>query len=166
MGKNFSSSPKKKSFLNTLPQDCIATSDIHTRSKFNFSYLDTNQLGQNFIDWDTTSGNSKLVKLIDKLKEYTRQPLSFWKNQKIGKGKQGGRGKRQHCLEIYGDFPSKSAFTHPNHVPEDVLWGRFRIDCDTRLAGFILPEDINHPNLDSNTFYIVFLDENHEFYQS
>ncbi|EJG1881361.1 hypothetical protein RAL08_004551 [Vibrio parahaemolyticus] len=165
MAKNFSSSPKKHNFLQSLPQDCIADSDINSRCKFNFSYLDINQAGQNFIDWNTTSGSSKLVKLMDKLKEYTRQPLSFWKNEKIGKGKQGGKGKRQHCLEIYGDFPKRSAFKHPPHVPEDVLWGRFRLDNDTRLAGFILPEDKESNKNDINTFYVVFLDENHQFYQ-
>ena len=163
MSKNFSKAPKKQAYLSSLPQDCIATSDIHTRCKFNFSYFDTNQVGQNFIDWNDVSGNSKLNKLMEKMKEFTRQPLSYWRNLKIGKGKQGGKGKRQHCLEVYGDFPNNSAFKHPAHVPDDVHWARFRMDCGTRLVGFILPESEDQKN-DTNTFYLVFLDENHQFY--
>ncbi|MFT4928475.1 MAG: hypothetical protein ACI8WB_004594, partial [Phenylobacterium sp.] len=144
--------------------------DIATRSKFNFSYLDTNQAGQNFVDWNTMAGDSKLVKLMDKLKEFTRKPLSDWQEMKIGKGKGGGKGKRQSCLEIYGEFPAKSAFKHPSHVPEDVLWARFRIDSSTRLVGFVLPAkyktltDKSRNTYDTDTFYIVFLDENHQFY--
>ena len=49
---------------------------------------------------------------------------------------------------------------------------RFRIDNETRLAGFILPDKYKSSSDKSgnpysiNTFYIVFLDENHEFYQT
>lgn len=170
MGKNFSSTPRKDAFLKQIPQNSIETSDIATRCKFNFSYLDTSQVGQNFIDWNDTAGDSKLVKLMDKLKDFTRQPLSHWKNMKIGTGKRGGRGKRQSCLEVYGDFPKKSAFSHPPHVPEDVLWARFRLDNETRLAGFVIPDKISGLNdtsvkqYDTNTFYVVFLDKNHQFY--
>ncbi|MUL11526.1 hypothetical protein [Aliivibrio fischeri] len=172
MSKNFSANPKKTSFLSRLPQDTIDTSDIADRCKFNFSYLDTNQIGQNFIDWNDSEGDSKLVKLTNKLKDFTRQSLGTWKNMKIGTGKRGGKGKRQSCLEIYGDFPSNSAFTHPAHVPDDVLWARFRLDNEARLIGFILPDKfLGQKNsagqyYDTNTFYVVFLDEHHQFYQS
>jgi len=167
MTKSFSKSPKKQNFLSSIPQDTLKDSDIINRSKFNFSYFDTNPPGQDFSDWNTTSGNSKLVKLVNKLKEFTREPLSYWENQKIGKGKRGGKGKRQACLEIYKDFPKKSGFKHPPHVPEDVWWGRFRIDNDTRLAGFVIPETLNAKHdYDCNTFYVVFLDENHQFYMT
>ncbi|MBA55205.1 MAG: hypothetical protein CMK89_12190 [Pseudomonadales bacterium] len=169
MAKDFSKSKKKQSFISSIPHDSISDSDILTRSKFNFSYFDNNPPGQDFIDWNTTSGNSKVVKLIGKLKEFTRQPLSHWENTKIGKGKRGGKGKRQSCLEVYKEFPRKSAFSHPAHVPEDVWWARFRIDNDTRLVGFVIPDKIEcekDENYDRNTFYVVFLDENHQFYLS
>ncbi len=170
MTKNFSSSPKKDAFLKKIPQDTIETSDIAIRCKFNFSYLDTNQIGQNFIDWNDIAGDSKLVKLMDKLKEYTRESLSYWKNKEIGTGRRGGKGKRQSCLEIYGDFPKNSGFSHPAHVPEDVSWARFRLDNKTRLAGFVIPDRLSGSNdtsgkqYDTNTFYVVFLDESHQFY--
>lgn len=170
MAKNFAKAPRKDNFLTALPQACIDDSDIASRCKFNFSYLETNQIGQSFVDWNTMAGNSKLVKLMDKLKDFTREPLSHWTQKRSKKEKKGGRGKRQSYLEIYGEFPTRSAFKHPAHVPEDVLWGRFRIDNDTRLAGFVLPEKYKFSQDKSanayctNTFYIVFLDENHAFY--
>ncbi|MEY8214019.1 MAG: hypothetical protein RPR97_05980 [Colwellia sp.] len=167
MAKDFSESNKKQKFVSSIPQDSISDSDILTRSKFNFSYFDNNDPGQDFVDLNTTEGNSKLVKLMGKLKEFTRQPLSYWKNLKIGKGKRGGKGKRQSCLEVYKEFPKKSAFVHPAHVPEDVWWARFRIDYDTRLIGFVIPDNIEcskEVEYDRNTFYVVFLDEKHQFY--
>jgi len=165
MTKDFSKTAKKQGFLSSIPQDSLKDSDIISRSKFNFSYLDINPPGQDFVDWNDTNGNSKLVKLINKIKDFTREPLSHWENQKIGKGKRGGKGKRQSCLEIYKEFPKKSAFKHPPNIPEDVWWGRFRIDNDTRLVGFTIPEGMNKDHkYDCNTFYVVFLDENHQFY--
>ncbi|WP_050924758.1 hypothetical protein, partial [Vibrio harveyi] len=127
MAKNFGNSAKKTSFLNSLPQDCISTSDISKRSKFNFSYLDVSQGGSSFSDLNTSDGNSKLTKLVDKLKEFSKYSLAHWNKTPIGKGKKGGQGKRQNVLEVYGDFPQNSAFTHPKHVPEDIRWARFRI---------------------------------------
>lgn len=170
MGKNFSSNPRKKSFIDALPQDSIETSDIASKCKFNFSYLDRNQVGQTFLDLNNNAGNSKLVKLMEKLYGFTKQPLSYWKDQKVGKGKRGGKGKRQSCLEVYGNFPEKSEYTHPRHVPHDVLWARFRLDNEARLVGFIVPDELAHRSdhagyqYDTNTFYVVFLDENHQFY--
>jgi hypothetical protein len=167
MTKDFSKAVKQQNFLSSIPQVFLKDSDIINRSKFNFSYFDFNPPGQDFVDWNTSEGNSKLVKLINKLKEYTRESLSYWENQKIGKGRKGGKGKRQSCLEIYKSFPKKSEFKHPSHVPEDIWWGRFRIDNDTRLAGFVIPKALNKNNeYDCNTFYVVFLDENHKFYMT
>lgn len=171
MAKNFKNSPKGRSFLDNLPQDSVIDSDIDKRCKFNFSYLTIQGRSQRFEDWNESKGDSKLVKLMEKLKEFTKQPLLHWQKEKIGKGKRGGQGKRQHCLEIYPDFPANSAFTHPPHVPHDVSWGRFRIDYDTRLAGFVIPQSVAENcqrkglQVDTNTFYVVFLDENHDFYQ-
>jgi hypothetical protein len=170
MAKNFNNSAIKDSFLNSMPQDCIETSDLSTRCKFNFSYLDVSQSGSSFIDINTCAGNSKLVKLIDNLKDFSKHSLKHWEGVKIGKGKRAGKGKRQSVLEIYYDFPSPSELKHPKHVPEDVHWGRFRIDNDTRLCGFMVPPEFSEKccskgfNFDVNTFYVVFIDENHEFY--
>ncbi|WP_158704888.1 MULTISPECIES: hypothetical protein [Aeromonas] len=167
MSKNFSKSPRKERFLLTVPKDSLSNCDILTRSKFNFSYFNNNHPGQDFVDWNNAGGNSKLVKLMGKLKEFTREPLKHWENEKIGKGKNAGKGKRQSCLEVYKDFPARSAFSHPQNVPIDVWWARFRIDSDTRLVGFVIPDNLDKAiasNFDYNTFYVVFLDDKHQFY--
>lgn len=173
MTKSFKKTPKQQEFLRSLPQCSIQDSNLACRCKFNFSYLDISQnASQNFSCWNKSSGESKLTKLLDKIKAYTHEPLEYWRNEKVGKGKSGGVGKRQHCLEIYGEFPGKSEFSHPPHVPEDVLWGRFRIDNTTRLAGFVIPDHLSGKkgnggfSYDANTFYVVFLDENHSFYKT
>jgi len=75
---------------------------------------------------------------------------------KIGKGK-------QHVLEKYGAFSRISAFSHPKHVPHQASWARFRLESSVRLIGFMIPEDYSS-KFDRNTFYIVFLDKNHTFY--
>ncbi|MFS1444507.1 MULTISPECIES: hypothetical protein [unclassified Vibrio] len=172
MAKNFKGSPRSRLFLETLPQDSIKDSNIENRCKFNFSYLTIKDGSQSFEDWNQCAGNSKLVKLMDKIKDFTKESLLHWEREKVGKGRRGGKGKRQHYLEVYGEFPKKSAFKHPAHVPENVSWARFRIDCDTRLAGFVISQEIANEcrkqgkNLDANTFYVVFLDEDHQFYQT
>lgn len=168
MAKRFNQSKKKKDFIDSIPCAFIESSDISQRCKFNFSYLEVNQTGTSFIDWNETGGDSKLHKLLNKVKEYTRESLRHWQEEKIGRGKRGAN-KRQSVLELYGDFPSHSELSHPPHVPEDVIWGRFRIDNETRLAGFVIPESFygtNNRNFmyDTNTFYVVFLDDDHKFY--
>lgn len=163
MSKDFSNSKQKQNFLSSIPRVFLKDSNICNRSKFNFSYFDINHPGQDFVDWNDTDGNSKLVKLINKLKEFTRESLLHWEEEKIGSAKK--RGGRQSVLEIYKEFPKSSAFRHPPHVPEDVWWGRFRIDNSTRLAGFVIPKELNgNSEYDCNTFYVVFLDKNHQFY--
>ncbi len=71
----------------------------------------------------------------------------------------------------YGDFPRKSNFFHPKNVPHQVYWGRFRLDLDLRLLGFVVPDDYHGKTniktgmtYDKNTFYVVFLDPEHNFY--
>lgn len=169
--KQFGKGPKKQGFIESKPDDSLATSDIAMRCKFNFSYLDQSQeAGQSFVDWNTTSPISQLSKLNDKLREYSRESLKHWTRMGIGTGKKGGKGKRQNVLEIYGDFPKKSDFTHPKSVPADVKWSRFRLEGSVRLIGFVIPDELHGKSdkdgnlYDSNTFYVVFLDKNHKFY--
>lgn len=59
---------------------------------------------------------------------------------------------------IYGQFPpkNKTAFNHPNHVPEDAEWARIHIIGKQCLIGHVV----------SNTFYLVFLDGEHKFWIS
>jgi len=153
----------KTAFLNSVPIVSIENKDdkLTERCKFNFSYMDYSQsAGHTFEQW------SDLTKLMEKIKSYCKEPLEYWTKQSIG---HGGR----KILEIYGNFPANSDFVHPRHVPIEAQWGRFRLNNDERLAGFILPEACHgqiHGGtglfFDCNVFYVVFLDPNHGFYKT
>jgi len=152
---------KKRDFLNHLPVSSLDNNDINQRCKFNFSYFDSSQdAGRNFKDWPAI----QLEKLLNKLKDYSCSPLLYWQNARCGAG-----GLK--ILEVYGGFPKKSDFKHPQHVPYDVSWARFRLENMVRLVGFVIPKDIaerckEHKTLDCNTFYVVFLDREHKFYKT
>ncbi len=78
---------KKDKFLESRPKCDIETSGIACRSKFNFSYFDSSQAyGQNFSDWNQATGLCSLVSLLDKIKQYTKMPLSYWRNERVGRG--------------------------------------------------------------------------------
>lgn len=161
--KNFKNSKRDAFFEKIIKASLEAESDdLVSRCKFNFSYLDFSQpAGQTFEDWE----KKDLVHLMNKIKEYCRKPLSYWKNQRIGHGS-------NTVLEVYGAFPKNSDFIHPQYVPHEVLWARFRLEAKVRLIGFVLPPEYHnkkHPKedwyFDCNTFYVVFLDINHRFYK-
>ena len=167
--KGFSNSRKNR-LLQSLPTSSIETSDIATRCSFNFSYFEANQnAGQNFDEWNDSQGASSLATLLDKIKNYTKEPLSYWRNERAGSG-----GLK--VLTNYDQFPKKSHFSHPPHVPHDVVWSRFRLSNMVRLIGFVIPANIagkiytdpkgNQYRFDSNTFYVVFLDRDHQFFQT
>lgn len=131
------------------------------RCTFNFNYFTVQSAGQDFADWK----HRELVALLNHLKDYSNFPLKHWTKQPIGKS--------GAVLIIYGGFPKKSEFTHPNHVPHQARWGRFRLTHAKRLVGFVVPENLDgqvHPQTGerfcSNTFYVVFLDADHRFWAS
>lgn len=153
---------KAARFLASISEIYIASSGIESRSKFNFSYFDSNQEASS--DFEELS-HDQLLGIVKKIKEYSRDPLTYWQNQRCG----GGGLK---VFEIYGDFPRNSDFQHPVHVPKDVRWARFRLDNLGRLVGFVVPTDYEKKgsskkqlNLDTNTFYVVFVDLEHRFYK-
>ncbi len=158
---------KKLEFFSDFPLPNLDSEDdlLTTRCKFNFHYMDFNQkAGQKFSDWKQT----KLAGLLDKLRIYGEQPLSYWEQQRAG-------SKDGKVLTIYGKFPAKSKtkFKNPKKtVPHQARWGRFRLGAGARLVGFVIPDDYHgkiHPNtkmrFDYNTFYAVFLDMKHEFWK-
>lgn len=153
---------KKQKYLDSIPEYELRSPacNLSERCKFNFSYIDFEQEpSTSFNDWD--AGN--LVRFLNKLKELSRCSLKYWKTQRYGQGS---------VLSVYGSFPKKSDFIHPKHVPLDVLWARFRFEGDLRLVGFVVPDgfdgQLDEPSNQRfcrNTFYAVFLDEEHNFYK-
>lgn len=153
---------RKANFLNSIPELCLEESDVASKCKFCLSFLDINQNErEDFTTWDKLGGALSAVNLLNKLKEFSRQPLEYWENQ--------------GPLILYPTFPKNSIFFHPKHVPHDVRWGRFRLGNKIRLAGFVVPDCLdgkkvkvgqNLFRLDKNTFYIVFLDKDHKFYKT
>ena len=158
-----SENSRKDRFLASIPEASIDLPEdtLTKRCKFNFSYFCKQVAGQSFAEWD----HRDLIRLLEKLREYSTMPLSHWQNQRVGAG-------GNSVLEIYGAFPQKSDFSHPKHVPHQARWGRFRLEQAVRLVGFVLPpgyHDQVHPcgsRYDCNTFYVVFLDADHRFYLS
>jgi hypothetical protein len=157
---------KKENFLSSIPTASIEsnTDTLTKKLKFCFDYFDCDQAaGQNFCDWDKKS----LEELLDKLKHYSSDSLDYWQNQKVGPQ------KRNSVFEIYNQFPTKSDFTHPKHIPHQVLWSRFRLESKKRLIGFVIPKSFHGKRhqttgleFDCNTFYVVFLDRDHKFYKT
>lgn len=157
-----SSNPRRVNFLDSFIEIKLATGDIRDRSRFNFSYFDDTQ------DHGASFGSlsaAELASILEKLRCYSKSSLNYWRNERCG----GVRGLR--VLADYDSFPEKSDFTHPKFVPTDVRWGRFRMENLSRLIGFTIPGEVARAPLakdgtpfDVNTFYVVFIDQNHRFY--
>ncbi|WP_312404014.1 hypothetical protein [Pseudomonas rhodesiae] len=156
----FNKNPRKENFLNLFPETSIENCDIESRFKVNFSFFDNSQ--ENGSGFDELE-NGVLARIMEKIKEYTRHDLNYWRHQRCG----------AHGLKIladYGAFPPNTNFVHPKPVPHNVNWCRFRLEGLSRLVGFTIPPGyVNTPKKDSlpydpNTFYLVFIDLNHKFY--
>ena len=146
---------KKRSRLESFPLESIdsVSPNINGLMSFNFKYLDTEQ-GDKFSDLT----NVQFSKIIEKLKWYSNENRQHWETKKTG---------QSTVLAVYGDFPHHSDFYHPKHVPAGVRWARFRMEGDQRLVGFVINnEDSDKIQLNTNVFYVVFLDNNHRFYKT
>lgn len=149
---------KRASFLTTFPTASIEleTDKLASKCKFNFAYFDSGT--QDFGSWN----HGQLVKLLNKLKAYSNETLEYWKDQPI---------EKSNVLKFYEQYPAHSKFKKPKSVPHQAEWGVFRLEGAMRLAGFVLPDKYSGKqqhksdfNFCCNTFYVVFLDKNHEFY--
>ncbi len=157
--------------LRNIPQVSIEddNSDLTCRCKFNFSYFTVNTpeeeypaSGQTFKEWEELE---ILSDLVEKLKEHSKKSIQDLEKTPIGR--KGG-----HILEIYPAYPSHSRFRRPRNIPAEVSWCRIRLANKRRLIGFVLDWEKYHnteysktgERYDSNTFYVVFLDKDHEFY--
>lgn len=63
---------------------------------------------------------------------------------------------RQQIIKEYpkGEFPPRSDFVHPKHVPNDVAWCSMHIQGKECVIGYF----------EDNIFNIVFLDKDHRFW--
>lgn len=157
MTKKFRNRRKEKFLrdISRFPSLYDASCDIPKRCKFNFSYFDSSQIaGQDFSDWT----KEQIVNLLNSLKEYCKKTIFQLCD--------GGRP-----LVIYRSFPKVSDFIHPNNVPHQAQWGRFKLGGKVRLVGFTIPGELHNTRhegtgelFDKNTFYVVFLDKDHKFY--
>ncbi|MDZ5727768.1 hypothetical protein SPG90_04455 [Enterobacter sp. D2] len=149
-----------KSFIDIASLDS-GECNLSLRCKFNFSYFDSNQEHSGrFSDWSLEN----ICEFIDKLIDYSSRSLGQLQQIGIGKNRNG-------LLSFYDAFPPHSLFTMPKSVPHQARWGRFRLDQNKRLVGFVVPDEyhgVKHESTgmlyDKNTFYVVFLDNNHDFY--
>jgi hypothetical protein len=156
------SNSKRDSFLNSIPQVSLDSdaNDTTKRCKFNFSFFDVQAgVSQDFDDW----AKDELVKLLEKLKHYSKDSLDFWQSQKVG---------RYSVFVVYESFPVDSDFTRPKHIPHQAQWARFHLENKVRLIGFVIPKSYNGKihqttsyRFDTNTFYVVYLDKDHRFYK-
>ena len=140
---------QKDKRLQNFPKDSVETSykSIKGLLSFNFKFLAETQ-GEKFSEF------------IEKLKWYSNEDRLHWESERVG-------NKNGKVLTIYTDFPKRSKFHHPYHVPADVKWARFRLEGDMRLIGFMIDKtDVKNFQLNSDIFYVVFLDLKHQFYIS
>jgi len=154
---------RKDSFLASIPTISLDSddNDLTSKCKFNFGYFDVQDgISQDFKEWS----QDELSKLMDKLKNYSKSSLEYWKNQKVG---------NYPVFVIYEQFPTNTDFTKPKHIPHQALWARFHLENKVRLIGFVIPDeyaDMAHPKtaqrFDTNTFYVVYLDKEHRFYKT
>ncbi len=103
---------------------------------FSLKDFDINQ-GQSFEDWEKEKILSNLMRRLQQISSLT---ITEAQQNKI--------------LKIYGDFPIKSEFKHPKHVPIGVKWAVIAIQGKERIVGYV----------EDNVFYIVFLDKDHKFW--
>lgn len=131
--------------------------DLTKRCKFNLSYFNKNDAGQDFTDWE----HKNLVKLLESLQQFSLYSLNYWKSQ------------ASDTYTVYDFFPieAKTDFKEPLNIPLEARWARFRLGGKLRVVGFTIPDtyhDKEHEKTkirwDANTFYIVFLDEKHRFW--
>lgn len=157
--RKFSNS-KAAGFLRDIPVTSVENSRLVSKSKFNFHYMDLAQPAE----LKSELSLDFLNELLEKLKNFSENSLAHWVTMPAGRG-------NGNVLQIYGKFPSKSDFTHPKSVPHDAVWARFRMDRTVRLAGFMIPSELNNQPCPqekfrycSNTFYVVYIDLHHRFF--
>lgn len=142
MGKRNKQKPKSK--INQALKSKKKTFELNSNFNISFQHLDTTQeYSSSFSDWYGENKNkSLLIRMLECLKGYCQRPL---REQLDGKK-----------FKQYGDFPpqNKTKFFHPKFVPLDAEWAALHVGGKEIIIGHIV----------LNTFFIVFLDSDHNFW--
>lgn len=100
------------------------------------------QQGESFEDWENDGLLADLMQRLTQLSALT-VPQAIAGNH----------------ITVYTKviFPPKSGFKWPSHVPSDIKWSTFHLKPKSKevIAGY----------LDTDIFFVVFLDKNHLFWE-
>ncbi|MEN9444598.1 MAG: hypothetical protein RIS47_1488 [Bacteroidota bacterium] len=105
-----------------------------------FKDFDRNQ-GQSFEEWEK---EQLLALAVSKLREVCQLTV--------------GQATSQQIIKPYtkNDFPPDSGFVYPKHILPDVTWCSMHIQGKECIIGYF----------EGNTFFVVFLDKDHEFWKT
>ncbi len=93
--------------------------------------------GQSFQNWEE---DSLLSLAINKLQHICALTVN--------------EAKTRNIIKSYPNFPPNSEFSHPKHIPNDIIWCSLHIQGKECVIGFF----------EDNIFHLIFLDKNHEFW--
>lgn len=135
---------KKERFLQAKKQLSSFFDEHDDLIKFSFKFFSFGEDGgESFEEWQK---EAILADLNNKLKDFSAKKKIELINEKT--------------LEIYECYPKGSKFKEPKSLEGvNVRWARFDITGKRRLIGFFEESD----RANSNVFYVVFLDKNHQF---
>lgn len=134
----------KAGYIKRLSDEATILQESAKNIVFNFKFFYASKSsGQSFKEWEQ---DRILSDLNNKLKNFS--------------GKTVEELKGDGTLEVYGGYPKGSKFICPTALLRmDAIWCRLRLTGRRRLIGFLSPDE----DKQKKTFYIVFLDKNHEF---
>lgn len=134
----------KTEYLKHLADKANILKDSAKNIVFNFKFFCYGRTGgQSFEEWER---EQILADLNNKLKNFSG--LTVEELRKDG------------TLELYDGYPKGSVFSCPPILSGvAVVWSRLRLTGRRRLIGFFSHQEEQQPC----TFYVVFLDKNHEF---
>ncbi|TXJ27112.1 MAG: hypothetical protein E6Q24_09315 [Chitinophagaceae bacterium] len=137
MGQKIKKPHQTKSVIKEYTEERARASidDVEECFVISLKHFDRKQ-GQRFHEWQESG---MLADALETLSGYCSLPLYKQYSDKF---------------TLYGNFPERSAYTHPPHVPQDANWARIHVDGTHILAGHVF----------RNTFFVVFLDQDHTFY--
>ena len=140
---------KKNSRINSL-NNTLTEISYQLGCAFNFNYYDKTQ--------PKSVSKERLDFLLNWLKELSNKGISHWAIQNIA-GNKSHKNKRFKKLTNF-DF-TRSNFTKPSLLPDEIEWAEFYLDATFRLVGFTTKVNASPEAID--LFYVVFIDPDHDF---